>query len=500
MNTPPTYQVDLCPPERPPAGKVDLSPPTGLISALRAQHKLQWPQFVGELIDNAVDAGAQRVTLDFSVPDQFRAIDDGRGCDDLRCMLAPGERRDHSTTGTGRYGIGAKDAMICLGHMVTIRSVCAGVVRSVSVNWPHIEASGSWVIDAPAQMPTSDPPGTAITISRLQRKIPGSSPSCFRDLVQRLGMLYAPAIVGGRLQINLRYGKGGRHLETVGAIPQPALEREESADFSFPHGKSARVRMGIIVEPNERLLQGVTVAIPNRVVRPRSRIGLGTEPTPGLYGYAELSRGWSLAKNKDDLSPHDQELLGGAIADRFSGLIGYARKAGEDVLLAGCNKIMGLLPTAIRRDRDRARKARRAPPTHHTGTVIPTGRGGPHTQAVRTQPGERFRGEASSDGGSFHLVRQDLGSSALMSLGDGMIVSINRDHPFYKHVSGDMAVLGPLAVLFVASQLQLKGQKMIPFDDFVGDDLERHAKTVSYMLDRYVEAARIAAESSSAAS
>jgi antitoxin (DNA-binding transcriptional repressor) of toxin-antitoxin stability system len=470
-----------------------ITPVSALINSIRAQHNLEWLHLVAELVDNAQDAGAKSVTLDFSVPGKFSASDDGCGCADLRLMLSPGSRQDHPTTQAGRFGIGAKDAMICLADEVSLTSTCLGVRRTAYVNWRSVVTKDSWQVDDPVEVPSAGPSGTTILLGSLTKPVPNK----FDSAHYKLGALYAPAIASGAFRILLRYraGKGPKariHFESVPPIASPRLDHEEAADFAFPHSKSARVRMGIIAEPGQRVHQGVTVAIPTRVIKVRTRLGLGLDPTPGLYGYVELSRGWSLSKNKDDLSADDKDLLSRVIADRFSALIARARKSGEDVALAGCNRALALISTAIRRERDRTRKARRSPPANHTGTVLPTGLGTPHTQAARTQPGNRFAAPLGSPEKFFSLQPEARKDAPLFMLEEGMIVYVNTDHDFCKYVDGNLEKLAPVATLFVASQLPLRGQQKFTYPDDVQTIADKHAWACSYLLERYVEAQRLA--------
>jgi hypothetical protein len=478
---------------------MNISPVTGYLRSIRSQHGLHWSNLLAEMVDNAQDAGAKSITLDFSAPGKFAASDDGIGCANLRLMLAPGCRQDHLTTLAGQHGIGVKEALICLANEAQITSVCEGVRRSVTVNWPHVMASGLWEVDDPTETPTLEPSGTVLALDALIKPLPTNFVSAAKE---KFGAIYAPAIANGAFRIFLRYraGRGGKlHTDSISPAPLPRLEREESGDFTFPHGRTARFRMGIIAEPNQRIRQGVTVAIPTRVIMAATRLGLGNDPTPGLYGYVELSRGWALGKNKDSLSDTDKQFLASVIADRFSGLIEAARKSGEDVRLAGCNRTLALIPTAIRRERDRKRKARRSPPTHRTGTVIPTGTGGPHTRAARTQPGDRFHAPTPSDDQSFRISCQRMADAALFTTAEGNpIVTVNTDHDFYKHAAGNMDILTPLAVLFLASQLALRGQKMLPIPDLLDKEADKHAFACSYLLERYVEALKIASDAAAA--
>lgn len=471
---------------------MDLAPHSAYIKAIRAQHNLGWTSLLAELIDNALDACSSSITIDFSVPGEMTASDDGPGVADLRMLLAPGYRQDHATTDSGRFGIGAKEAMICLGRASTVVSVHRGVMRSVSVDWTELERSGSWKVNDPVEQETQRPSGTSITVSSFLKSLPD-----WKLLISALGRGYAPAITAGSFQIRLR--RKGKGVETVQPAPLPLLEREEYEHLTFPNGKSADVRMGIIIRPDERSLQGITVAIKGRIIQRCTRIGLDS-PAPGLYGYVILSKNFSLSKNKDRISSADAEMLGDAIKHRFSSLIEYARKSGEDVLLSDCNRVLNLLPTAVRRERDRRRKAKRSSPVNNPGAVIPTGRGGSHQQATKTQSGTRFPGR-EDDGCRFLQIQRDArGQTNLLTLeDDNHTVFVNTDHPFYGKVNGNMDILTPMVIVFFASQMELRGQKLLNFKEVIEEQSERHSHDCSYLLERYIEARDIAQQSIEAA-
>ena len=91
---------------------------------------LTYQLVLGELIDNSLDAGANRVqvTIDLQKK-QIIVEDDGNGCDNLTAMVQLGSHYVQNTTSLGRYGVGLKDAWIWCGNVIEIDSVQDGCRR-----------------------------------------------------------------------------------------------------------------------------------------------------------------------------------------------------------------------------------------------------------------------------------------------------------------------------------------------------------------------------------
>jgi hypothetical protein len=278
---------------------------------------------------------------------------------------------------------------------------------------------------------------------------------------------------------------------------EPDLEHIMEASVEFDGNKKAHIKMGMIVNPNDRPQQGVKLSLKGgRVVRTRTRIGLGSDPTPGLYGHVELDRGFHVSKNKDALSERDEQAIANEISLRFASLIELSRKAAEDLLLADQNGILSLLPDAFKMDQGGKKnaKAQRAAPIEHPGAAEPTGRGGKHKRAARTQNGDRFQ-IGSAGGRTMHLQRQSRGDSPIFALEGGNTIYINTDNPIYEYFDGDISFLGPMAVMFFSFQVELqegsKGQLKIPYPEIQQDEASKRAFGASYLLERYVDAAKL---------
>ena len=99
---------------------LDLTPNTHIIEAQR-ERDLSFPQCLSELVDNSLDAGGSEISIRYD-KENLRIVDNGCGCDDIERMLRMGEHSSHSTTTSGRYGVGLKDASQWASESLLIRT------------------------------------------------------------------------------------------------------------------------------------------------------------------------------------------------------------------------------------------------------------------------------------------------------------------------------------------------------------------------------------------
>jgi anti-sigma regulatory factor (Ser/Thr protein kinase) len=98
----------------------DLAPTAHVLNSI-ANDNLSWKLAIGELIDNAIDAEAKQITIVVGpnrrsgIPEFFSVKDDGKGCEDITSMVQIGRHDAHDASIMGRFGIGAKNAMLWIG-------------------------------------------------------------------------------------------------------------------------------------------------------------------------------------------------------------------------------------------------------------------------------------------------------------------------------------------------------------------------------------------------
>jgi hypothetical protein len=470
-----------------------IGPDSTIIQGMRCKGGANWPKMLAELIDNSLDAGANSVTLDFHEPSRLTVTDDGGGCDDLLRIAIYGRRSDHATTTTGMYGVGAKDAIVWVARRATVHSVCGGTRRAMHIDWDKILETNEWLIDSPSAEPTEDRPGTKIVLDGFLRE-----PPPWKDLERSIGATFTSAIHSG-VSIAIRRGPKHDRFERIepAATPDLADEVELILDVG-KGGRKAVVKMGILQNPSQQTMQGVTIAMRGgRVLRSRTRVGLGSDHTPGLYGYVEIypRANWSIHTNKDGIDQRQEDELAAAISSdqKLAALIAKAKARGHDIRLDKVNEVLGLMTDEI--VATRKRKARRSATSHPgSGAVPSTGNGVPHTRAAKTQEGQRFSETVRSRGGKITVHVQQCGEDGPLLDVHGSAVTVNSQHPFYSHMDGDMRVIVPLAVAYYAADALAGGQQLIPFLGVEAEKQEELRRQVSAALECLAKAERHAAE------
>ena len=452
----------------------DITPTTGLIDGMRHQ-TLGWFGILGEFIDNAFDAGANRVEINFT-NDQLEIVDNGEGCRDLLLMLRPGGRESKATTTLGRYGIGAKDAAISAAQAVKIRSVHRGVQRFVHCDWRKVEKSGRWEIADPTDTPTDEPSGTKIILQplrsdRLKRQ---------QDLIEKLSFYYTPAIRQGR-QIVFKASAKARPAP----VPEyrfPELEHLVTAQLNVG-GKEAMVTIGLIPEGKVVRESGLVLSYGYRVIRKGERIGLGDQPTPGLFGWVELGSGWELTKNKDNISSNI-EALGVAIYEACREVIDRASRRSQAIQFRNVAKEVNDLLKSFVGDYDK-RKAKRLPAREKEGTILPVSTGKRHSRARLTQPGNTFEAPLGESCG-LQVSFENIGADGAACRYSGGCIYLNVDIPAINTDRHDPKALARHAIYAAAAHFALNDGMFSIMRD-CENDFDRMAKIAGHLLTKMSE-------------
>jgi histidine kinase/DNA gyrase B/HSP90-like ATPase len=349
---------------------IPIVPDTNLLDSIRNQNLFR-PYLLFELLDNSLDAGARRVSIEID-PGGIEVVDDGAGCADLSKMFTMGGRQQHATTKVGWYGIGFKDAVISLGEVTRVTSVHDGIARRVVCDWKRLQASGVWEIEDPEVYTTDAPNGTQVRIERLLRS-GRLSPSQTQGLRARLSLHYLPALEEGK-QILLRTKRRDQGV-TIPAYQMPVLEHAVQAEVEA-HGHRARFVVGLVPPGVPCEDRGFFVSYGFRVVEKGSMVGLGDEAVPGVLGRLTLLGRWELTKNKEKV--HGLETLAEVMEAHCAPLVELARDRARTILLTGAVKGVNDLLRAVFLQHG---KARRPGPHVKVGSVPATGTGSRHRQA-----------------------------------------------------------------------------------------------------------------------
>jgi hypothetical protein len=368
--------------------QVDVTPSTSLIASLSAQN-LTWRTVLGELIDNSFDANATSIDIAFE-GGRLVVTDDGNGCDDLTALATLGKHERRSTTKLGRWGIGAKDAMLWVGgekSEVVITSVHRGMFRSGAISWASMIANGRWIIDNWNEERPANPGerGTRIVIAPVKRTVLHGAQ--WTDLLADIGYLYSPAIKRGR-QITIRRTKGAS--AAIARYELPALEGGHVDTTIDVDGKSARVYVGIVKpgEMNDR--PGITYTHGFRVIKEASPNGCGRYNTLRIAGVVDLDDSWTLTKNKDGIVSHAEELYA-AVEKAAELVLRRADVASRQLDTAALeSRVNDLLSSAVESATGTPDSKAKRGRGDRSGSVTPKNTGKRHTKAAVVQPGSTF--------------------------------------------------------------------------------------------------------------
>lgn len=218
------------------------------------------PVAVADLIDNAIDAGANRIevslVLEHGRPTMLAIADNGRGMngDELeRAVSLEKDPRKQDGRSLGRYGAGLKAASFSLGRVLNIvtRTLDGAAIGArldqaeYSRNYEYrllAENVAEALMATPWGGRPLGPSGTVILISDLAAMVPRSDTSqdlflegFGRDLDVRVGLIFHRFIQSGRIEI-------GKSKRTLGAFSDEFDRYLVSAidPFGYPQSGHAK--------------------------------------------------------------------------------------------------------------------------------------------------------------------------------------------------------------------------------------------------------------------
>ena len=112
-----------------------------ILSKRMADHKPH--DMICELVDNALDAGAQRVWIELARRG-IAVADDGSGMEEINDAIRFGKGTRLGARGgvLGRYGVGMTDALCKLGPKAEVRTLRDGGLRRLRVDWEECLRNG----------------------------------------------------------------------------------------------------------------------------------------------------------------------------------------------------------------------------------------------------------------------------------------------------------------------------------------------------------------------
>jgi hypothetical protein len=452
------------------------APPTAELLNSLANARLSIKESFGELLDNALDADAKRVTIEIGPQRQgrnqyLRIEDDGHGCQNLIDMVTLGKHTGHRTTKLGRFGIGVKSAALWLcgaDSELQIRSTHDGSTQDLHVNWRNF--AKRWQINREWMNAKKAGPGehgTAILMRPCVRRI--AEGKALEDQIRDLGYLYSPGIRHGA-QIQIRTSRRGSKPFILQPWELPEFEELIETDLVVD-GRGLHIRAGIVKFGAMNSRPGLSYAHEFRIIKESCGLGCGGMDYSNICGLVELDSSWELTTHKDDISLHIDE-LGAAILAVVRPLLEKAATRGHQLQLAAFDQaVERQLNVLLGRP---TRKAVRHP-GQESGTNEPKRTNRRHRQAREEQPGATF----GAHHGSVGFSCKELGLGAGLGRADvsaGWII-LNKSHPFiaavYDRKNTEALALAALVLLLDAERREERsGQGRMPFHssgDLVGD-------------------------------
>jgi Histidine kinase-, DNA gyrase B-, and HSP90-like ATPase len=363
--------------------EIDITPKTHILTSMARQDMAPSLAIV-ELIDNSLDAHGQRNSVDYDVISHVITIsDDGVGAPDPSAIVTMGEHDSEGRDTSGRYGIGAKDAIMALGTAVEVVTVRNGLRRTVRADFEEMLSTGRWVArEDQESVETGTSTGTVVRIRNVKRKIYPS------DIARKLAATFAPALRRGKLIL----------VNGIAVDPPAEVEVTHRLEGGGLFGvKQYRWWAGIKCD-GQKVDGGWRFEFKNRVLdSTSSNRSYGTQDmdTHKFYGVitliepedAEHDERWSVNKHKT--SAEELEDLCEAIFPQVKELVVQAAEEHAITLESEIADDVGReLTEALSESRMRKERRNTNAEEHQHGTVLPRNTGKRRRRARSTQDGD----------------------------------------------------------------------------------------------------------------
>lgn len=436
-----------------------------------SNQKLNWPEVIGELIDNGWDARADRITVRFGPGRVVEVADNGEGCDDIIKMLSLGVHyvpQGQKRNRIGRWGVGLKDAATWLWGTTEIYSRSGNQVIQGSINWPLYSKQHERKLKfSKSEADSTDFCGTILVFKNIDKQFPRD----FDVFLNELQYLFSPALQQGK-QIIIGHS-GRKHICSAWKLPPfdgPAVEETFSVN-----GRSVTLKAGVVAEghPNER--KGYSIFYLDRIIKNTTVWANGDQSLARFCATIELDDKWVLSKNKTDIKETMLDELEPEVYRRCELLIARARKQSENLKNSLFDKeVQNLLQTNLEAKKSDGEKEKREK-GNKTGTVIPK-----HTDIKRKpkkkQPGDKLSRIAAinfdwESANNKLIGRADIEKSKCM-------VWLNENHSYLQYLresENAEAIAAMCWVIIAESCQQMDGSqfRLIARGDSVVDSLSR---------------------------
>ena len=339
-----------------------------------------------EIIDNSLDAGASNITITYRPKDREIEIrDDGRGASNIEAIVTPYFHKGHSTTLSGRYGIGGTASAYWLVDgrgKIQVESVSTLWDDEIMVDLAEIVRVDKWRANKSRNPNTSRrPTGTTITLTGCR----DLSPSHVGAIYREAAFTFAPALRRG---VSIVFDSGGK-AEPWKPFTPPDLKHRQAINIEVD-GHKIRGHCGIVKPGQANPVKGWAVIFGHRII---GRYGepAGDRPVDlGLiYGEIVLPSGWANINDHKDGFKEDPAALWAAVAEACGKTLGKAEQAGHSIELnATVREAQDLLDMATG-FAGPGIKGRRPNKNGVRGTVRPAGTDREHRKFTYSQPGDK---------------------------------------------------------------------------------------------------------------
>lgn len=435
--------------------EIDITPTPELLIALK-RAKITWQSAIGELIDNAFDAGALIVSIEFGPGRKLRVSDDGNGCTNLPAMLTLGSHHRQSTTRLGRYGVGLKDAACWLWGKTDILTTAGDTTRRIHVDWGRLSKQKQWKLPNMIESPSNGRKGTSITFADIDRGLPHD----YEYLANELSYTFTPGLLRG-YQIQIRFPRRKPIVATPYNLPPLSDVVDDEFDVD---GKRVRLHAGLVKEGHDNPKAGFAYCHHHRVIIGPTALGAGDFSIKRFAGQVFIGDDWQLSAHKDDISERKDELAE-AVLSRCKPLLekarAQARTVTSELLTDRLNQRLRQALASLAK----TKKAKRDPAENKTGTVEPKGTEKKHKQAKRTQPGNRMLSDEQI--GKLMIDWKDCGQHVLGEVdSEGARIWMNESNQYVaslRDAENDDAILTAAIGMYVNKAVESANpQRFLP--------------------------------------
>lgn len=272
---------------------------------------------IAELVDNAFDADATRVSIDID-KDSIVVADNGVGCCDFDTLMTLNGSNDYGGKKTGRFGQGLKVAAMALGDTLKVVSRTYDRSLKFSLHWPTTDE------DVPKKDTVHrGSSGTTIEIGDLRQN---NRQNGIDTLRADLCWTYRSAMLGGsKIVMN-----GEQLIPTA----LPPMKSKKVSSTVLSDGRSIHVVAGIMEEGDLQHAPGMHVfySIRNvcRLTPPKGSVRffalVDISDRPGTNARTGGPGVWGIGRHKTDLDPEHEDEIREFISEQMADVITQSQR------------------------------------------------------------------------------------------------------------------------------------------------------------------------------